>query len=90
MTGLETVFVGLGSLVVGVIGTIIVMSRNFVSCAVCAARHDTHASDAAKNKADIRLAFEILREIVVRLPGVTESEKARILNLRPAPAERSE
>ena len=89
-SGLETLLIAFGVASVTVVATIYGMSRCFISCRECDQRHGGLVEDiqiagqeTRRAREDLRLCFEILREVVVRLPGVSEAEKARILNTRP-------
>lgn len=78
LTPLEILLIGgLLSLVSG-LSVKFWLSGRYITRAEC----QVHRELLRGHQRDLRLIFSMLREIVVRLPGMSPEEKAKILNMR--------
>ena len=86
-TGLETMLIALCSMVAGIIGTIIVMLKCFVTKSAC---RDKREKDMVNvdgfrmqlNKLDLttQIQFRMLRSLVSYMPDLTPETREKILN----------
>ena len=86
-TGLETMLIALCSMVAGIIGTIIVMLKCFVTKSSC---YDKRQKDMVNvdgfrmqlNKLDLttQIQFRMLRSLVSYMPDLTPEIREKILN----------